>query len=192
MTAVKWKPFPHNAKDYAYQGAALKSASPELHRGDCEPFPDAAFIKQAFARHRRLKGARRRKGGGGPAIGLAGLSSRRFWRGGRGRDGARADRRQCSQQGRQARDSSGLRQARRGPPGGRARFPERAHEALEPLLAAASGQLRPLHLTSEIEVRIVAPVDAGRRILDLLTIAPIAHDPVSDLLLDVVEPDRSL
>jgi len=57
MTAVKWKPFPHNAKDYVYEGAALKSAWPELHRGDCEPFPDAAFIKQAFARHPRLKGA---------------------------------------------------------------------------------------------------------------------------------------
>ena len=57
MTAVKWKPFPHSAKDYAYEGAALKSAWPELHRGDCEPFPDAAFVKQAFARHARLKGA---------------------------------------------------------------------------------------------------------------------------------------
>ena len=57
MTAVKWKPFPHTAKDYAYEGAALKSAWPELHRGDCEPFPDAAFVKQAFARHPRLKGA---------------------------------------------------------------------------------------------------------------------------------------
>ena len=57
MTAIKWKPFPHGAKDYAYEGAALKSAWPELHRGDCEPFPDAAFVKQAFARHPRLKGA---------------------------------------------------------------------------------------------------------------------------------------
>ena len=57
MTAIKWKTFPHTAKDYAYEGAALKSAWPELHRGDCEPFPDAAFVKQAFARHPRLKGA---------------------------------------------------------------------------------------------------------------------------------------
>jgi len=57
MTAIKWKTFPHTAKDYAYEGAALKSAWPELHRGDCEPFPDAAFVKQAFARHPRLRGA---------------------------------------------------------------------------------------------------------------------------------------
>ena len=57
MAPVKWKPFPHSAKDYAYEGAALKSAWPELHRGDCEPFPDAAFVQQAFARHPRLKGA---------------------------------------------------------------------------------------------------------------------------------------
>ncbi|MBV8107757.1 MAG: hypothetical protein JO223_24670 [Hyphomicrobiales bacterium] len=57
MTAIKWKPFPRSAKDYAYEGAALNSAWPELHRGDCEPFPDAAFVKQAFARHPRLKGA---------------------------------------------------------------------------------------------------------------------------------------
>ena len=28
MTAIDWKPFPHNAVDDAYQGAALKSASP--------------------------------------------------------------------------------------------------------------------------------------------------------------------
>ena len=55
MAAIKWKPFPHSAKDYAYEGAALKSAWPELHRGDCEPFPDAAFVKQAFARHPRLR-----------------------------------------------------------------------------------------------------------------------------------------
>ena len=57
MAAIKWKPFPHSAKDYAYEGAALKAAWPELHRGDCEPFPDAAFVKDAFARHPRLKGA---------------------------------------------------------------------------------------------------------------------------------------
>ena len=57
MTASKWKPFPHSDKDYAYEGAALKKAWPDLHRGDCEPFPDAAFVKDAVARHARLKGA---------------------------------------------------------------------------------------------------------------------------------------
>ena len=57
MAAVEWKPFPHDAAGYVYEGAALKRAWPELHRGDCEPFPDAAFVKQAFARHPRLKGS---------------------------------------------------------------------------------------------------------------------------------------
>jgi hypothetical protein len=57
MAAIKWKPFPHSAKDYAYEGAALKAAWPRLHRGDCEPFPDAAFVKDALARHPRLKGS---------------------------------------------------------------------------------------------------------------------------------------
>ncbi len=42
---------------YGYEGAALKKAWPELHRGDCEPFPDAAFVTAAFAKHPRLKGA---------------------------------------------------------------------------------------------------------------------------------------
>ena len=55
MAAIKLKPFPHSAKDYAYEGAALKAAWPGLHRGDCEPFPDAAFVKDAFARHPRPK-----------------------------------------------------------------------------------------------------------------------------------------
>ena len=57
MAAVKWKPFPYEASSYAYEGAELKKAWPELHRGVCEPFPDAAFVKQAFARHPRLKGS---------------------------------------------------------------------------------------------------------------------------------------
>jgi hypothetical protein len=49
MAATKWKAFPYEAKDYAYEGAALKKAWPELHRGDCEPFPDAAFVRDALA-----------------------------------------------------------------------------------------------------------------------------------------------
>ncbi len=57
MATVEWKPFPHDAAGYTYEGAVLKRAWPELHRGDCEPFPDAAFVKQAFARHPRLKGS---------------------------------------------------------------------------------------------------------------------------------------
>jgi hypothetical protein len=56
MTTGKWKPFPHDSTGYAYEGAALKTAWPELHRGVCEPFPDAEFVSQAFARHPKLKG----------------------------------------------------------------------------------------------------------------------------------------
>ncbi|HKN31058.1 MAG TPA: hypothetical protein VJY34_25565 [Roseiarcus sp.] len=56
MTTGKWKPFPHDSTAHAYEGAALEKAWPELHRGDCEPFPDAKFVKQAFARHTELEG----------------------------------------------------------------------------------------------------------------------------------------
>jgi tetratricopeptide (TPR) repeat protein len=56
MATVAWKKFPYDASRYAYEGEALKSAWPELHRGDCEPFPDAAFVREAFARHPGLKG----------------------------------------------------------------------------------------------------------------------------------------
>ncbi len=56
MNTGKWKPFPHDSAAYAYEGAALKTAWPELHRGVCEPFPDAEFVSQAFARHPKLKG----------------------------------------------------------------------------------------------------------------------------------------
>ena len=57
MATGKWKPFPHDSTAYAYEGLALKKAWTELHRGDCEPFPDAAFVKAAFAKHPRLQGA---------------------------------------------------------------------------------------------------------------------------------------
>ena len=56
MVAVKWNAFPYDAKPFAYEGAKLKAAWAELHRGDCEPFPDAAFVADAFQRHPRLKG----------------------------------------------------------------------------------------------------------------------------------------
>ena len=56
MTTGKWKPFPHDSTAYAYEGAALKTAWAELHRGVCEPFPDAEFVSQAFARHPKLEG----------------------------------------------------------------------------------------------------------------------------------------
>jgi hypothetical protein len=54
MAPMKWRAFGYDAGNYLYEGAALKKAWPELHRGDCEPFPDAAFVKQALAAHPRL------------------------------------------------------------------------------------------------------------------------------------------
>jgi len=39
--ATKWAGFPHDAKTFVYAGDALKKAWPQLHAGDCEPFPDA-------------------------------------------------------------------------------------------------------------------------------------------------------
>jgi tetratricopeptide (TPR) repeat protein len=35
-----WAAFPHSAAAYAYAGAALAKAWPQLHAGDAEPFPD--------------------------------------------------------------------------------------------------------------------------------------------------------
>ncbi len=55
--ATAWKKFPYESARYAYEGTALEGVWPDLHRGDCEPFPDAAFVKDAFQRHPDLKGA---------------------------------------------------------------------------------------------------------------------------------------
>ena len=41
MAAAKWAAFPHDAKGFTFAGDALKKAWPQLHAGDCEPFPDA-------------------------------------------------------------------------------------------------------------------------------------------------------
>jgi tetratricopeptide (TPR) repeat protein len=49
--AAKWATFPHDAKGFAYAGDTLKKAWPQLHAGDCEPYPDAkratALLKAA-------------------------------------------------------------------------------------------------------------------------------------------------
>jgi tetratricopeptide (TPR) repeat protein len=48
---TSWAAFPHDAKGFAYAGDALKKAWPQLHAGDCEPYPDtkraAALLKSA-------------------------------------------------------------------------------------------------------------------------------------------------
>ncbi len=43
---AKWKKFEGGNEDFDYGGAALKKHWPRLHRGDCEPFPDAAYLKK--------------------------------------------------------------------------------------------------------------------------------------------------
>ena len=48
MAKPKWKAFPHPAKGFTYAGEALKKAWPELHRGDCEPFPKDPAVQEAW------------------------------------------------------------------------------------------------------------------------------------------------
>lgn len=54
---AKWKSFPHPNSAFSYEGAALKKHWPELHRGDCEPFPDAASLKKIVESRPALKPA---------------------------------------------------------------------------------------------------------------------------------------
>ena len=55
MAKPRWKAFPHPSKDYDLPGAALEKAWPRLHRGDCEPFPDAATLKALVEAEPKLK-----------------------------------------------------------------------------------------------------------------------------------------
>jgi tetratricopeptide (TPR) repeat protein len=48
MAAAKWKAFPHPSKEFAYPGEALKKSWAQLHRGDCEPFPKAKAVQDAW------------------------------------------------------------------------------------------------------------------------------------------------
>ena len=54
MAKSAWKMFPYPDKAYDYAGAALKKNWAALHRGDCEPFPDEAWVTKAIATHPRL------------------------------------------------------------------------------------------------------------------------------------------
>jgi len=59
MAKARWKTFPYaDAAAYGYAGAALKAHWSRLHRGDCEPFPDAAGLKQLTTRYPELKPAK--------------------------------------------------------------------------------------------------------------------------------------
>ncbi len=51
----KWISFPHADKAYDYAGAALKKHWARLHKGDCEPFPDAALLKKLVKAHPDLE-----------------------------------------------------------------------------------------------------------------------------------------
>jgi len=44
----KWNPFPHDAADFDYSGAALKKSWKELHRGDQEPYPATPDLQEAW------------------------------------------------------------------------------------------------------------------------------------------------
>jgi tetratricopeptide (TPR) repeat protein len=48
-----WKTYEGEVFDYA--GPALKKNWARLHRGDCEPFPDAAYVKKLADKHPALK-----------------------------------------------------------------------------------------------------------------------------------------
>ena len=68
---------------------------------------------------------------------------------------------------------------------------EIADKAFERLLAAGSRQPRALDVMRNVEVRVVAPVDAGRRVLDPLPVSTIGQKPVRQLGLQPVDVDRS-
>jgi len=60
MAKTRWKAFPYpDAAAYGHAGAALKAHWSRLHRGDCEPFPDPAGLKQLIARYPKLEPATR-------------------------------------------------------------------------------------------------------------------------------------
>lgn len=53
--SAKWIGFPHPDKAYDYAGANLKKHWARLHKGDCEPFPDAAQLKKLIKAHPGLE-----------------------------------------------------------------------------------------------------------------------------------------
>ncbi len=55
MAAKKWNTFTGPADSFDYEGPDLKKNWARLHRGDCEPFPDAAYVKKLVEKHPALK-----------------------------------------------------------------------------------------------------------------------------------------
>ncbi len=52
---AKWKTFQGEGEAFDYGGAELKKNWARLHRGDCEPYPDAAYVKKLIGKHPGLK-----------------------------------------------------------------------------------------------------------------------------------------
>lgn len=48
MAKSGWRKFPHADKAFAYPGALLKKHWERLHRGDCEPYPAAEAVQDAW------------------------------------------------------------------------------------------------------------------------------------------------
>ncbi len=57
MDTSNWTAFPHDSKAFDYSGAKLAKAWPDLHQGDCEPFPDAVRIARLDPSHDDPEGA---------------------------------------------------------------------------------------------------------------------------------------
>jgi len=52
---TKWHAFEGRTDGFDYEGPTLKKNWARLHRGDCEPFPDAASLKKLVEKHPALK-----------------------------------------------------------------------------------------------------------------------------------------
>ncbi len=52
---AKWNAYTGRVEGFDYQGPALKKNWARLHRGDCEPFPDGAYLKKLVEKHPGLK-----------------------------------------------------------------------------------------------------------------------------------------
>jgi tetratricopeptide (TPR) repeat protein len=51
---AKWAKFKGRSDVFDYAGLSLKKNWAKLHTGDCEPFPDAAYLKKIFDKHPAL------------------------------------------------------------------------------------------------------------------------------------------
>ncbi len=48
MDTSRWSDFPHPDDDFRYPGGSLKKAWQDLHRGDCEPWPEDKELQEAW------------------------------------------------------------------------------------------------------------------------------------------------